>query len=74
MDYMQAARYELPFYGEANGCLRCYEGDYAGGKCSFCGVKESRPVRYIRRRIIGGKYGRNSGTVGTAGKKRGTGH
>lgn len=52
-------------------CLRCGEGFYKAGYCNFCGVNASRPVRRIRRRVINGKYGRNSGTVNTSKNKGG---
>lgn len=47
-------------------CNRCKEPFGSGVFCQECGVHKKRPVKKMRRRRpIGGKRGRNSGTVGT---------
>lgn len=52
-------------------CLRCREPFGEGKRCANCNVhKDRRIVKRIGRRKIGGKRGRNSGRVGTAGKKK----
>lgn len=62
-------------------CPRCHDdNDFEfphpnGGRdaCSNCGVRKGRPIlsrNSMRRRKIGGKRGRNSGTTGTAKTKR----
>jgi hypothetical protein len=53
-------------------CIRCREefGDRPDSRCQECGVHVDRIVRRMRRRRpIGGKRGRNSGTVNTAKSK-----
>lgn len=52
-------------------CIRCNEpfGD-TNRTCSYCGVHEDRRVVKKRRRKIGGKRGRNSGSTGSAKTKR----
>lgn len=51
-------------------CIRCKEPFGEGERCQECGVHEDRPVRKMRRRRpIGGKRGRNSGTTNTAKNK-----
>lgn len=51
-------------------CIRCHEEFGTSRNCSYCGVGRDRPVRQIHRtNKIGGKRGRNSGTVHTAKKK-----
>lgn len=50
-------------------CVRCREAFGDHPRCTNCGVHEDRIVRYVRRRIIGGKRGRNSGTVNKAKSK-----
>jgi hypothetical protein len=51
-------------------CKRCFLGFFIPkgqtNKCSHCGLAEGRVVKRIRRKKIGGKYGRNSGKVQTA--------
>lgn len=44
-------------------CVRCKEPFGTDDTCQDCGVHRSRVVKRIRRRNIGGKYGRNSGKV-----------
>lgn len=52
-------------------CVRCHEPFGLGRRCQECGVGRSRVVRRIRRsRPLGGKRGRNSGTVGTSKVKK----
>jgi hypothetical protein len=51
-------------------CIRCREEFGERERCQECGVHEDRIVRKMRRRRpIGGKRGRNSGTVNTAKSK-----
>lgn len=50
-------------------CIRCTEYFGTGQYCRWCGVHRDRIVRYIRRYKIGGKRGRNSGTVKTSKNK-----
>jgi len=53
-------------------CIRCKEsfGERRDSRCQECGVHIDRPVRKMRRRRpIGGKRGRNSGTTNTAKNK-----
>jgi hypothetical protein len=51
-------------------CKRCFIGFFVPkgqmNRCSHCGMAEGRVVKRIRRKNIGGKYGRNSGKVQTA--------
>lgn len=51
-----------------NKCNGCRMGYHHGGdrKCSWCGATDRHPAKRIRRRIINGKRGRNSGTTNTA--------
>lgn len=52
-------------------CVRCRETFGAGRRCQECGVGRDRIVRKMkRRRPLGGKRGRNSGTVGTSKVKK----
>lgn len=53
-------------------CLRCRQGTHTGANrsCTHCGSTDKYPVRSCRRRIIGGKRGRNSGTVKTSKTKK----
>lgn len=51
-------------------CIRCREEFGDRSRCNYCGVSEDRVVRKMRRRRpIGGKRGRNSGTTNTAKNK-----
>jgi hypothetical protein len=53
-------------------CERCKLGYHqrSDRKCGECGSTDKYPARHNRRKIIGGKRGRNSGTTGTAKTKR----
>lgn len=52
-------------------CNRCKYDGPAWTRCPECGVHKDRIVRKLgRRRPIGGKRGRNSGTVGSSKKKK----
>lgn len=43
---------------------------YSGlGICTYCGASNRYPARHIRRRVIGGKRGRNSGGGGKGNAK-----
>jgi len=46
-------------------CERCRQGKHMGanGECSYYGSTNRYPARQVRRRVIGGKRGRNSGAV-----------
>jgi hypothetical protein len=50
-------------------CTRCKEPFGSGPRCLECGVHKDRIVRRIRRRHVGGKRGRNSGTTNKAKQK-----
>jgi hypothetical protein len=51
-------------------CIRCKEEFGGREHCRNCGVHKDRVVRYIRRRKIGGKRGRNSGTTNKSKEKK----
>lgn len=53
---------------KCNGCRQGYH-DERSRVCSWCDATDRFPAKYLRRRNIGGKRGRNSGTVGTAKSK-----
>jgi hypothetical protein len=55
-----------------NRCNRCKLGYHNNHtrKCDECGSTDKYPAKWGRRRIIGGKRGRNSGTVGTSKTKK----
>lgn len=51
-------------------CARC-KTQQVVDRCRECGMHRDRPVRKSKRqRPIGGKRGRNSGTVGSSKKKK----
>lgn len=50
-------------------CIRCRHSFGERERCVECGVHRSRIVRPMRRRRIGGKRGRNSGTTNKAKQK-----
>lgn len=53
-------------------CGGCKMGRHnSAGYCDYCGASNRYPARHCRRRNIGGKRGRNSGTTGTAKNKGG---
>lgn len=52
-------------------CIRCRESFGSRERCQECGVHRDRVVqRKRRRRPIGGKRGRNSGTTSNSKTKR----
>ena len=60
---------ELPAHPDK--CGRCKLGHHVGTsrECNECGSTDRYPARHCRRRVIGGKRGRNSGTTNTAKSK-----
>lgn len=50
---------------KCNGCRQGYHDPHSR-RCNNCGATDHFPAKYLRRRNIGGKRGRNSGTTGTA--------